>query len=63
MLFDALKAADEERSDEQEKLLWWAGFFGALGGFATGSLGSGALMAIAEMTGKTAAKVLKQVAH
>lgn len=63
MLFEALKAADDERIDEDERLFWWAGFFGALGGFAAGSLGTGALTAIAEMTGKTTAKVLDQVAH
>lgn len=63
MLFEALKASDEERIDDQERLFWWAGFFGALGGFAAGSLGTGALSAIAEMTGKTTAKVLNQAAH
>ena len=63
MLFEALKAADDERADEDERLFWWAGFFGALGGFAAGSLGTGALTAIAEMTGKTVVKVLNEVAH
>lgn len=63
MLFEALKAADDERIDEDERLFWWAGFFGALGGFAAGSLGTSALTAIAELTGKTTAKVLDQVAH
>jgi uncharacterized membrane protein YfcA len=63
MLFEALKAADDERTDDDERLFWWAGFFGALGGFAAGSLGTGALTAIAEMTGKTTKQVLDKVSH
>ena len=63
MLFSALKAANDERIDEQERFFWWAGFFCALGGFAAGSLGADALTAIAEMIGKIASKLVDKVAH
>jgi hypothetical protein len=49
--------------DDTERLFWWSGFFGSLGGFAAGSLGTGAIQAIAKMTSDTTQKVLDKVAH
>jgi hypothetical protein len=63
MLFEALRAADAHMSDDTERLFWWSGFFGSLGGFAAASLGTGALEAIAKMTSETTKKVLDQVQH
>lgn len=62
-LFDALRAADASMLDDTERLFWWSGFFGSLGGFAAGSLGPGAIQAIAKMTSDTTQIVLDKVAH
>ena len=63
MLFDALREADAAMTDDTEKVFWWAGFFGSLGGFSAACIGPGAIKAIANMTTDTTQKVLDKTAH
>lgn len=63
LLFDALREADASMMDDTEKVFWWAGFFGSLGGFSAACIGPQALKAIASMTGDTTKQVLDKYSH
>lgn len=63
VLFGSLREQDASTTDDAYRLYWWVGFFGALGGFAAGCLGSPAIEAISKMTAETTKKVLDKAQH
>jgi len=62
-LLTTIQAAENGCTSDRARLLWWAGFFACIGGYAAASIGPGAVDAVACMTAEATEKVLRRTAH
>lgn len=62
-LIPVIKFAERGIVDEHDKLLWWAGFLGALSGIAAASIGEPAMQVLGDVFSPTVRKLLDENTH
>lgn len=62
-LIPVIKFAENGIVDEHDRLLWWAGFLGALSGIAGASIGEPALKVLNDAFAPTIRKLVDENSH